>query len=53
LYYGILAVGLVLVLISSILFNVCINHKCKKEGLKIFVPAFTVSTMNVSSTDLY
>ena len=35
LYYGILAVGLVLVLISSILFNVCINHKCKKEGLKI------------------
>jgi hypothetical protein len=35
LYYGILAVGLVLVLISSILCNVCINHKCKKEGLKI------------------
>jgi hypothetical protein len=35
LYYGILAVGLVLVLISSILCNVCINHKCKKAGLKI------------------
>jgi hypothetical protein len=35
LYYGILAVGLVLVLISSILFNACINHKCKKEGLNI------------------
>jgi len=35
LYYGILAVGFVLVLISSILFNVCINHKCKKAGLKI------------------
>jgi hypothetical protein len=30
-----LAVGLVLVLISSILFNVCINHKCKKAGIKI------------------
>jgi hypothetical protein len=35
LYYGILAVGLVLVLISSILCNVCINHKCKKADLKI------------------
>ena len=35
LYYGILAVGLVLVLISSILCNVCINHKCKKAGVKI------------------
>ena len=35
LYYGILAVGLVLVLISSILCNVCINHKCKKASLKI------------------
>jgi hypothetical protein len=31
----ILAVGLVLVLISTFLFNVCINHQCKKEGLKI------------------
>ena len=30
-----LAVWLVLVLISSILCNVCINHKCKKAGLKI------------------
>jgi hypothetical protein len=30
-----LAVGFVLGLILSILFNVCINHKCKKEGLKI------------------
>ena len=30
-----MAVGLVLVLISSILFNVCINHKCKKAGIKI------------------
>jgi hypothetical protein len=27
--------GLVLVLISSILCNVCINHKCKKADLKI------------------
>jgi hypothetical protein len=35
LYYSIFAVGLVLVLISSILFNVCINHKCKKAGIKI------------------
>jgi hypothetical protein len=35
LYYGILAVGFVLVLISSILCNVCINHKCKKVGVKI------------------
>ena len=30
-----LAVWLVLVLISSILCNVCINYKCKKAGLKI------------------
>ena len=30
-----MAVGFVLVLISSILCNVCINHKCKKAGLKI------------------
>ena len=35
LYYGIVSGGLVLVLISSILCNVCINHKCKKAGLKI------------------
>ena len=35
LHYGILAVGFVLLLISSILCNVCINHKCKKAGLKI------------------
>ena len=30
-----MAVGLGLVLISSILCNVCINHKCKKVGVKI------------------
>ena len=35
LYYGILAVGLVLVLISSILFNACMNHKYRKAGLKM------------------
>ena len=35
LYYGILAVGLVLVLISSILFNACMKHKYKKAGLKM------------------
>jgi hypothetical protein len=35
LYYGILAVGLVLVLISSILFNACMNHKYRKPGLKM------------------
>ena len=35
LYYGILAVGLVLVLILSILFNACMNHKYRKAGLKM------------------
>jgi hypothetical protein len=35
LYYGILAVGPVLVLISSILFNACMNHKHRKAGLKM------------------
>jgi hypothetical protein len=35
LYYGILAVGLLLVLISSILFNACMKHNYRKAGLKM------------------
>ena len=35
LHYGILAVGFVLLLISTIFCDVCINHKCKKAGLNI------------------
>ena len=35
LYYGILAVGFVLVLISSILCNACMNHRYRKAGLKM------------------